>query len=382
MTMCLNMRMTLCLRWAWIAVKMYERPPRGISWEAGGDLVTICLASRLSRVCIPSPDSSDSPLETEADQERLVCPPGGFPGGSYLLAASCPDPTLPPPPGKPSASSGWPSTKRRVHVSRYAGTRGILGDGKLLRFCQECRWRACANPRSILLAVFSRPLSRCFPLVYCPLVLCLWWTDETSSTRWTLCLPTLNLQTRLGEETRKGRGAGGDHVHLSALLLPERHRASVREKGPVPLRFLLSMRLLPMKKKATDRFRRDTIRGCHGAKRFLLFHHTLQHRRPLGSGKTVCRLLWSWSPMLDHSRRASLSWFLRSLAGAAPCETISQKGKGRGNKLMTEDWEPTRTAAIQLFAHSGHGHCTRGRHSDREDNEGASSLLKAPLFEN
>src|SRR2546429_55535 len=47
MTMCLKMRMTICLRWAWIVVKMYERSPRGISWEAGGDLVTI----RLPALC-------------------------------------------------------------------------------------------------------------------------------------------------------------------------------------------------------------------------------------------------------------------------------------------------------------------------------------------
>jgi hypothetical protein len=156
-------------------------------------------------------------LEGEAGQGCLVCPPGGFPGGSHLLAASRPDPILPPPPGKPSASSCWSSAKRRVHVSGDAGRCGVPGNGKLLRFCQEWRWRACANPQAVLLVVFSRPLSRCFPLVYCPLVLGLWWTEETSSTRWTLCLPPLNLQTRLGEEARKGRGAGGDHVHLPAL---------------------------------------------------------------------------------------------------------------------------------------------------------------------
>ncbi len=102
-------------------------------------------------------------------------------------------------------------------MSQDAGRCGVPRDGKLLRFCQEWRWRVCANPQAVLLAVFSRSLSRCFPLVYCPLVLGLWYTDETSSTRWTLCLPPLNLQTRLGEEARKGRGAGGDHVHLPAL---------------------------------------------------------------------------------------------------------------------------------------------------------------------
>ena len=58
-----------------------------------------------------------------------------------------------------------------------------------------------------------------------------------------------------------------------------------------------------MKKEATDRFRRDTIRGCYGAQRFLLLHHTMQHRQPLGSGKSVFRLLWPWPPLLDHHRR-------------------------------------------------------------------------------
>jgi hypothetical protein len=62
-----------------------------------------------------------------------------------------------------------------------------------------------------------------------------------------------------------------------------------------------------------DRFMRDTVRCCHGAKRFLLLHHTTQHRRPLGSGNTVCLVLWPWSPVLDHYRRmASPSCFLFS----------------------------------------------------------------------
>ncbi len=106
---------------------------------------------------------------------------------------------------------------------------------------------------------------------------------------------------------RTGADRAGDQ---SLPCLGTRKNACRSERlrpAGVQLRFLLSMLLMRMKK-ATDRFRRDTIRGCHGAKRFLLLHHTLQHRRPLGSGKTVCRLLWSWSPMLDHSRRrASLS---------------------------------------------------------------------------
>src|SRR2546421_12752218 len=33
--------------------------------------------------------------------------------------------------------------------------------------------------------------------------------------------------------------------------------------------------------------------------------------RPFASGKTVCRLLWPWPPLIDHRMRSvSLSWFL------------------------------------------------------------------------
>src|SRR6266567_4352131 len=61
MTICLKMRVTICLRCAWITVKMYERSPRAISWQAVGDPATICLPSRLSRVRVPSPAPSSEP---------------------------------------------------------------------------------------------------------------------------------------------------------------------------------------------------------------------------------------------------------------------------------------------------------------------------------
>ena len=102
----------------------------------------------------------------------------------------------------------------RAHVVSRAG------DGKPPRFCLECRCRACANPRSIRLPAFSRPLSRCSPLLYCPPVLCLWCVDETSSAQWTIFVPSLRLQTRRREDTRKGRCACRDHTHPQALLLP------------------------------------------------------------------------------------------------------------------------------------------------------------------
>ena len=55
----------------------------------------------------------------------------------------------------------------------------------------------------------------------------------------------------------------------------------------VPLRFLLSRLLMPMKKNATDRFVRDSIGGCYGAQRFLLLHHTMHDQRPVFSGNTI-----------------------------------------------------------------------------------------------
>ena len=145
------------------------------------------------------------------------------------------------------------------------------------RFCLECGCRACANPTNVLFAAFSRPLSRCFSLLDRAPGLGLWCAEETSRAQWTICLPSLHLQTRRREEARKGRCACGPHKHPQALLLPGHHRASVREKGPTPLRFWLSTRLLDMKQNATDRFRRDPIGGCHGTERFVLLHHTMHH---------------------------------------------------------------------------------------------------------
>ena len=89
-------------------------------------------------------------------------------------------------------------------MSRDAGTRGVPGNGKPPRFCLECRCRAWANPRSVLLSAFSRPLSRCFPLLDRPPVLGLWCAEETSSAQWTIGLPSLHLLTRRREEARKG----------------------------------------------------------------------------------------------------------------------------------------------------------------------------------
>src|SRR5436309_3717727 len=101
------------------------------------------------------------------------------------------------------------------------------------------------------------------------------------------------------------------------------------------------MRLLRMKKKATDRFMRDAIGCCHGAQRFLLLHHTMQHRRPLGSGKAVCRVLWSWTPMRGSPQEESFpQLFPPQKEGAEPFDTVFLSVQGRGRKLVTEDSKP------------------------------------------
>ena len=216
--------------------------------------------------------------------------------------ASRPVPTLPPLAGKRIAGSLRLSTKMMVHVSRYAGTHMIPGDGKPPRFCLEYGCIAFVNLRSVLLAVFCRPLSRCYPLSYYPPVLRLCCADGAIS------VPSLDLQTLHREDARKGRCAGGDNTHPQALLLPGRHRVSVVEKVTVQLSFFPDM-----KHEATDRFMRDIILCCNCTERFFLLHHTLHLCWPMGSGNTICRVLWPWPPMLDNSRRmASLSCLILS----------------------------------------------------------------------
>src|SRR5947209_17375777 len=72
------------------------------------------------------------------------------------------------------------------------------------------------------------------------------------------------------------------------------------------------MRLLRMKKKATDRSMGDTIRCCNGAQRFLLLHHTMNDHRPVFSGKTVVGVFWPWPPFAHNRRRADVMGFIVS----------------------------------------------------------------------
>src|SRR6266516_1854040 len=55
---------------------------------------------------------------------------------------------------------------------------------------------------------FSRPLSRCSPLLDRPPVLGLWCADETSSAQGTIGVPSLHLLTRHREEASKERSMG------------------------------------------------------------------------------------------------------------------------------------------------------------------------------
>ena len=111
------------------------------------------------------------------------------------------------------------STKRMIHVSRQASTPVVPGARKSSRFCLECRCRVCANLQVVLLAAFSCPLSRYYPLLYHSPVLRLLCADEICSAQWTICVLCLHLLTLRKEGARKGRCAGGDHAHVQALLL-------------------------------------------------------------------------------------------------------------------------------------------------------------------
>jgi hypothetical protein len=119
----------------------------------------------------------------------LASPPDGFPVLSQALArwvpprfdGSHPGPTLPSLAGKRTAGSCGLSTTMMVPVSRDARTPLVPSAGKPPRFCLECRYTACANPRSIRLPAFSCPLSSCSPLSHRPPLLDLLCVNTTRS---------------------------------------------------------------------------------------------------------------------------------------------------------------------------------------------------------
>jgi len=67
-----------------------------------------------------------------------------------------------------------------------------------------------------------------------------------------------------------------------------------------------------MKHDATDRFMRDSIRGCYCTERLLLLHQTMYDCRPVFNGKTVFRVFWPWSPFANNRRRAGVMCFIVS----------------------------------------------------------------------
>jgi hypothetical protein len=155
----------------------------------------------------------------------------------------------------------------------------------------------------------------------------LWCAEETSSAQWTISVPSLHLLTPRREEARKGRYACEGHTHPRALLLPQRHRASLGGAGPVMLRFLPSTLLLNMKQEATDGFVREPRGCCHCPERFVLLHDTLHHGRPMGSGKTVRQACWPWPPFASHRRRTGVSGFVLSQQVLDLERQFSRRGK-------------------------------------------------------
>lgn len=126
--------------------------------------------------------------------------------GSYALLAFCqvlprwfppcfdasyPGPAAPSLAGKHIADSCSLSTKMMGHLAWDAGHIPCCGRWEPPRFCQERRRRAFAHPRLVLLAAFSRPLSRCYPLSYRLPLLHLYCAEGTSRAQRTIYVLSL-----------------------------------------------------------------------------------------------------------------------------------------------------------------------------------------------
>src|SRR5437868_8884008 len=75
--------------------------------------------------------------------------------------------------------------------------------------------------------------------------------------------------------------------------------------------------------------------------------------RLFGSGKTICRLLWPWPPLLDHRQQEECFPQLvpPQKADVAPVDTICLSGQARGSKLVTEEPKPVGSGEI-IYSYS------------------------------
>jgi hypothetical protein len=171
-------------------------------------------------------------------------------------------------------------------------------------------------------------------------VLGLWCADGTSSAQLTLPVRSLHLQKVQGEDARTMphplgkpslcRASGSWRSSASTregIMVADRARQQClpsigtrkracrfegRRPASVPLRFLLSTRLLHMKHDAVDRLMRDTILICNCTKWFVVLHHTMNNHRPVFSGKSIVRVFRPWSPFVNHRRWAGVRCFIVS----------------------------------------------------------------------
>src|SRR5256885_4496286 len=198
--------------------------------------------------------------------------------------------------------------------------------------CGKCNWSAAA---------FSRPLSRCFPLLYRPPVLRLWCADETSSAQWCICVPSLHLLILRREEARKGRWAGGDQVHPPALSAFRTSSRLGRRNRTCPVT-LLAVHAASGHEAGCDgsfRERPHTRLPLYGAVPSAPPHDAT----PSATLKQEDRLLAALALVADACSPQEESFpqlVPPEQAGVAPSDTVCQTVQGRGKKLVTEDWKP------------------------------------------
>jgi len=227
-----------------------------------------------------------------------------------------------------------------LHVSRYAGTRGVLGDGKPPHFCLECWCRACANPTSDPACRLFPSHVQVLPVVYRPPVLRLFCADGTSSAPLTLPIMSLHSQMVHGEDTRNMPHPLGkpslwrvsgywrySAATLDGIMVAERAREQWlpsigTRKRAIPLRGTESSRctVTLLAVQAVDAYE-------EGDGSFHARHHTLllwsagvpfcSTTRCMISGQCSAGILylgmsWPWSPFANYRRGADVMCFVVS----------------------------------------------------------------------